>query len=46
MDIKCRKSKELLSRLEKEGCVIDFDDTSKIVFISDVHRGILSCLNI
>ena len=39
MDIKCRKSKELLSRLEKEGCVIDFDDTSKIVFISDVHRG-------
>ena len=39
MDIKCRKSKELLSRLEKEGCVIDFDDNSKIVFISDVHRG-------
>ncbi|EDT75462.1 metallophosphoesterase [Clostridium butyricum] len=39
MDIKCRKSKELLSRLEKEGCVIDFDDTSKLVFISDVHRG-------
>lgn len=39
MDIKCRKSRELISRLESEGCIINFDDNSKIVCISDVHRG-------
>ncbi|WP_294373747.1 metallophosphoesterase [uncultured Clostridium sp.] len=39
MDAKCKKSRELLSRLRKEGCHINFDDDSKIVFISDAHRG-------
>ena len=39
MDVKCKKSKKLISRLEKEGCMINFDDNSKIVLISDAHRG-------
>lgn len=39
MNTKCRKSKELLSRLERDACVIDFDNNSKIVLISDAHRG-------
>lgn len=39
MNIKCKKSRELLSRLEKTGCCIDITDDSKIVLISDVHRG-------
>ena len=39
MNIECKHSKELILRLEEEGCNIDFDDNSKIVFISDVHRG-------
>lgn len=39
MDVKCKKSRELLSRLKNEGCNIGFNDDSKIVFISDVHRG-------
>ena len=39
MDAKCKRSKELLAKLKKEGCKINFNDDSKIVFISDVHRG-------
>ena len=39
MNDKCKKSRELLGKLKEEGCNINFNDDSKIVFISDVHRG-------
>jgi len=35
----CSRSKNFIKRIEKFGANLEFDDTSKIVFISDVHRG-------
>ncbi len=35
----CSKSKDFIKRLLATGALIEFDDNSKIVFISDVHRG-------
>ena len=38
MAAKCKKSRELLAKLKNEGCMINFNDDSKIVFISDGAR--------
>ncbi len=35
----CAKSKDFIKRLLNEGKLVQFDDSSKIVIISDVHRG-------
>ncbi|WP_238918965.1 metallophosphoesterase [Clostridium sp. YIM B02555] len=35
----CSKSKSFISRLLKNEPMIEFDDSSKIIIISDVHRG-------
>ena len=35
----CSINNKVLKRLKNEGKCISFDDDSKIVFISDVHRG-------
>ncbi|WP_459478248.1 metallophosphoesterase [Clostridium saccharoperbutylacetonicum] len=35
----CSKSKSFISRLLKNEPIIEFDDSSKIIIISDVHRG-------
>lgn len=35
----CTKSKNLFKRIYKTGRLIEFDDNSKIVLISDAHRG-------
>jgi len=39
MKNKCSISSKVLVRIKKNGKCIDLDDNSKIVFISDVHRG-------
>lgn len=39
MNEDCTKSKNFIKRMLKEGKMIPFDNSSKIVFISDVHRG-------
>ncbi|MGN0145148.1 MAG: metallophosphoesterase [Clostridium sp.] len=39
MNVTCVTKRNLLSDLEGKGCKIDFDDKSKIVLISDAHRG-------
>lgn len=39
MKNKCKISHKVLERIKSKGKCIDFDETSKIVFISDVHRG-------
>lgn len=39
MSEECTKSKNFIKRLLKTGKLIKFDDSSKIVLISDVHRG-------
>ena len=35
----CSRSKNFIKRIEQFGADIEFDEKSKIVFISDVHRG-------
>lgn len=35
----CKKGNKVLERITNTGKYIEFDDNSKIVFISDVHRG-------
>ena len=39
MSEQCTKSKNFIKRILKAGKLIEFDETSKIVLISDVHRG-------
>lgn len=39
MKNKCKISNKVLQRIKDKGKCIEFDDDSKIVFISDVHRG-------
>lgn len=39
MSEQCTKSKDFIKRLLKTGYFIEFNDSSKIVIISDVHRG-------
>ena len=35
----CSRSKNFIKRIEQFGVNIEFDEKSKIVFISDIHRG-------
>lgn len=35
----CSKSKDFINRILKEGKLVEFNDYSRIVIISDVHRG-------
>ena len=39
MKKECKISSNFLERIKREGKHMDFDEKSKIVFISDVHRG-------
>lgn len=39
MSENCSQSKDFIKRLLGTGALIEFDNNSKIVFISDVHRG-------
>lgn len=39
MNIKCFKSKDFIKRISETGKVIEFNQDSKIVIISDCHRG-------
>lgn len=39
MSENCSQSKDFIKRLLETGALIEFDNDSKIVFISDVHRG-------
>lgn len=39
MSEQCIKSKDFIKRILKTGKIIEFNDDSKIVLISDVHRG-------
>ena len=39
MSEQCTKSSNFINRIMKNGKIIEFNDSSKIVLISDVHRG-------
>lgn len=44
MKEQCTESNDFFKRLYKTGKLIEFDEKSKIVFISDVHRATVGML--